>query len=913
MNNSLVIRANGAAVRAKGARGMSAAFGRFVNSSCCNDGWLASRVFPLSRVVNKLFLFLGLSVLLTSVARGQSFQLGQQTLPLPSSALYHGIIGDQPDDNSVQGYNPPVFKWIYSETPQTTFNTDVRVFQFQLSRNSNFSPLYWNITCSNNFYNFLPPITNADGSTYTGTCFWRIVYMNSNQTQTVATGPVHNFTLSPTATIWDRSMLADTNYLLAIATNHPHIWFNPNNVSAMASFLKTHPWPTYGQSYSTITNIAAYYQSQPWWGSRTITNLSGGSILGASQGAQYVAFGYYMSGSNSMFDIKGAANSLDLFATAFRQQNFDMQDPYSFDPGAENAFAIAYDWLYPFMSPAQRSNVLYTIVSLTKFCAYNDYWGYTSIPTVTNRIYTNALTTPFFSAMKIATSHERYCGPVGLENCIATMGENPDMLALFPMFMNYSLAQFDPYQGDEGRGYSENGNFKYDREFGASTLAAVTFPEAKLWMNPIYTNLGTFFANFEPLGYRGVMEPWGDLSYGMLCQWYHTRYYDLALLTQNGAMLRQFNRAFTERQNSPDSFPMLGEAFLPYYFPTPIETDWADSSYFDIVRGWAMSSTYKPTDWAAFTNGVGFVFQARPAGARLEHSSVTDGQVDLWAYGASCTAAGAVGGYAKHPMYYDGLMVNGIGLMNAIVPPTDAYYSKFIAFTNLPSFTYVAADITKAFNRSNFNSGGLGNIAYPFYAFASNTVPYVANVQRHVVFPHKKYLVLYDQMQTTQPATFQWIWHIFEPTAVFNPGAASFHYTCTNNYNGSNVTVYVQHIVNPNLMAFTNVVGTSLAKFNPFTGENYMGKDDDTGPYWNSTVWAYNRTPASNWHFMTVIYPVKWGDSPPVITRIDDYTVKVQKGGTTDTISFTPGSYQPTVSLQLQAGPSPPQNLRIGP
>jgi len=286
----------------------------------------------------------------------------------------------------------------------------------------------------------------------------------------------------------------------------------------------------------------------------------------------------------------------------------------------------------------------------------------------------------------------------------------------------------------------------------------------------------------------------------------------------------------------------------------------------------------------------------------------------LWAYGASVSSGGAAGGYSKHPMFYNGLMVNGIGVMNQIVPPTDPYYARFIAFTNLPSFTYVAADITKAFNRTNWpNGGGLGNVAYPFYGFPSNTVPYVSNIQRHVVFPHKKYLVLYDQMQTTQPATFQWLWHVFEPTASYNNANASFTYTATNNYMGSNVTVYVQHIVNPALMAFTNTVGTNLAKFNPFTGENYMGKDDDTGPFYSSTQWAYNKTPTNNWHFMTVIYPVKWGDTPPVITRIDDYTVKVQKSGTTDTISFAPGTYQPTASLQLQAGPAPPQNLRIGP
>jgi hypothetical protein len=881
-------------------------FYRLVNLRCTDS----RTTFPFRHVVNKLAVFLGSCALLVSSASAQTVQLGQQTLPLPSSALWHGIIGDQPADNSVQGYNPPVFKWIYSETPQSTFLNFVRTFQFQLSTNASFSPLYWNIVCSNNFYNFVPPITNADGSAYAGTNYWRIVYMNADQSQTVGTGPVHTFTLAPGATLWDRSMLADTNYLMGIATNHPHMWFNAKNLSAMSSFLQTHPWP--GQNWGSVTNTAGYFQSQSWWNNSSITNL-GGSFLLAANGAQTVAFSYYMSGSNSMFDIKGAANTLDWFATTFLQQQKDMQDPYTVDPGGENSFATAYDWLYPFMTPAQRSHVLYALVSLTKFCAYSDGWAYISQPAVTNRIYTNSLQTPFYTAMKIGTSHERYDSAVGLECCIAAMGENSDLLGLFPMFMNYSFAQFDPYQGDEGRGYSEQDNFKYDRLFGASTLSTVQFPEAKLWMNPIYTNLGTFFANWEPVGWLSTLDPWGDLGYGFRSQWYNTRYFDLALLTQNGAILRQFNRSSLFRLSAPDNFALNGEAFLPYYFPTPVETDWADSSYLDVVRGWAISSSLRPTDWGAFTNGVGFVFQARPAGARLEHSSLTDGQVELWAYGANCTTGGAAGGYAKHSMYYDGLMVNGIGLMNAVSPPTDAYLSRIIAFTNAPSFTYVAADITKAFNRSNYNTGGLGNMNYPFYTYASNTVPYVSNIQRHVLFPHKKYLVLYDQMQTTQPATFQWIWHVFEPTAVFKAANGSLTYTCTNDYNGSNVTVYVQHIVNSSLLAFTNVVGASLSKFNPFTGENYFGKDNDTGPYYNSTLWAYNRTPTNNWHFMTVIYPVKWGDAPPTITRIDDSTVKVQKGGISDTISFSQAGYQPSISLQLQSGPAPPQNLRIGP
>jgi hypothetical protein len=158
-----------------------------------------------------------------------------------------------------------------------------------------------------------------------------------------------------------------------------------------------------------------------------------------------------------------------------------------------------------------------------------------------------------------------------------------------------------------------------------------------------------------------------------------------------------------------------------------------------------------------------------------------------------------------------------------------------------------------------------------------------------------------------------------EPTSVVNTNACSFSYTCTNQYNGSNVAVYVQHVVDPSLMGLKNEVGTNLSKFDPFTGENYFGKDNDLGPFYNSTVWAYNRTPTTNWHFLTVVFPVKWGQSAPTITRVDDYTVHVQQGADDDVISVDASTSPPTFTLNLNGptlGPShlsPPSDLRVAP
>ncbi len=54
----------------------------------------------------------------------------------------------------MQNLNPPVFTWIYYENPQLFSNNGYRKYAFlrlQLSPNANFSPLTWDIVCSNNF------------------------------------------------------------------------------------------------------------------------------------------------------------------------------------------------------------------------------------------------------------------------------------------------------------------------------------------------------------------------------------------------------------------------------------------------------------------------------------------------------------------------------------------------------------------------------------------------------------------------------------------------------------------------------------------------------------------------------------------------------------------------------------------
>jgi hypothetical protein len=94
---------------------------------------------------------------------------------LPQSDYWLLLQGNSPSGGTVQQFNPPLFHWLYNEDPANAATLDIRYFEFELSTNSaaTFSSLYWDITCSNNFYSLLPPITNASGAPWLGTNYWR--------------------------------------------------------------------------------------------------------------------------------------------------------------------------------------------------------------------------------------------------------------------------------------------------------------------------------------------------------------------------------------------------------------------------------------------------------------------------------------------------------------------------------------------------------------------------------------------------------------------------------------------------------------------------------------------------------------------------------------------------------------------
>jgi hypothetical protein len=733
--------------------------------------------------------------------------------------------------------------------------------------------------------------------------------MNSNATQVIATSAVRTFTMPADAVKWDRSMFTNTAWLISKTALHPHLYFTSAERPAVLKWCQTSQWAS---AWLAISNRAFQTITQTWWNTPAARDLYDWPWRIAE-----IALVYLLT-TNSFLLSADPMEAATQFAEYWFSNRFDLQESNEDKLGL---MALIYDWLYPHMTGVQRTTVRSAIESTCRYFLHSYWWFGDPAPPDRNYLPPSKISAG--SAAMLGSSHPTRAAGAGLMCALAAMGESEFLRALFPYVMNYSIAQFGPYVDDggpinQGRGYLQ-GQLGWGRA-APSILASSVFPEARLQSNPRWRGIVEFMMHMEPILFSQVNEPWGDLGKGRPTYWLSYYMRDLALYAQSAEGWRHYLRAIenSDRYIGP---PDVRQLLIPYRFPPPGEAA-ASTVFVNPDGGWAISASKPPNSYDAYTNGVGFITHARPRGSEVNHSEFTDGEVQMWAYGATITDGG-VGSYRKHPMYHNCLLVDGIGTWLPQRPLHD-WFSRLIAWTNTDAFTYVAMDITRAFNRSNFTIGGynLNNAAVNFYS--THKVPHVSLVERHIVFPRKKYWVIFDRLQTTSNATFTWKWNVLEPTAVVNTNTVvgantnswGFSYSCTNHYNGSNVFVFVGHVSDPGALSVIHLAGTDYARYNPITGEDYGATDGDPNPRWNHTIWVSNSTKTTNWHFLSVVFPRRWDMREPEIQGIpgDNSAVRVKLPRSfDDTIRFRESGTNVIVELVLSDPPEAPQGLAVVP
>jgi hypothetical protein len=786
--------------------------------------------------------------------------------------------------------------------------------------------------------------------------YWAVGYCHGSNTTVYAWSSTNAFTITNGTPQWDRSLLAtpdplaiDTAPTYLAGKGHPFIGVTQSTRVAASNYLfasiagylsgtNDHIIYDLGHGFQSITNTAG----------RAITNtvywptnvMAGGGFSGNAISGEWaidiadVCLMWVLTRdatwSNAHPEV--ALNYCANYYLTNGGYKTDVIADSKYDD-LERTLALGYDWCYDLMDSTTKSNVLYALAMRSRYmlCGFTfGLWesltpAYTDAKGDPTGAYTDGFRVRPGSISKWGHSH-------GTDNCnnsfvtgMAGGADHPWCAQWFNYYVNFMLGPtyiFKNVMGS-GRPYTEVHIWE-KKAMLTHCFAQMALPEIGFTNNPFWKKMGDWWDLGLPMGLYQGHEAWGDTTIGREDLWQNDHFgRELSLFTQNGAYMRHWKNEWEYWKNvlnhgtSLDSFET---ALIPYNFPHPqiTDTDTTNLNLFYPNEGWLMSVPSAPGNLACFTNGVGLIMQAKPAGSIRGHSHVNDGTYQIWAYGANVTDLGAAtstGGYGNinGVPWVTGLqlMVNGFSIFTPQYKMIEPWYSRFYAYTNGGSFLYCAADITKAYCRSNFSISGDG-IPVAFVNLQSGgPTPYVSNVTRQVVFNRSKYFVVYDTVQTGNAATntFHDVYNVQMDTLNLDTNLMSFTYTSTNAYNTNLfVTNYVSYITDPSTLTVTDQSGTNV-RINPITLENeWTNGVGDVGDKWARAhaLWFGNKTPANSFHFMKVIYPVKWGDTAPTITRLDNNTVAVTNGSEWDVIGFdtnTASSFNASIVVNVSGAP----------
>src|SRR5581483_7948391 len=236
------------------------------------------------------------------------------------------------------------------------------------------------------------------------------------------------------------------------------------------------------------------YFTNTWWNSDSITNQNNWSQF-SSDWAQ-VGYMHQLETNSAISNFIVSADPgrmMEIWATNWVKYGYCFEDPY-IGAGEVNWMGCAYDWLYDIMTDQQRSNVLHAMELVAQDWVYQQwYYNAPGKATDAGNNFTNILRVRFGSAAREGESHSRN-GQAALAVTLAGMGESQILRDMQTYYLNYYIAQFDPFQGDDGRSYNAAQNFDMHRQFASWLMACSVFPDLRLTNAPIYTSLADQFA-----------------------------------------------------------------------------------------------------------------------------------------------------------------------------------------------------------------------------------------------------------------------------------------------------------------------------------------------------------------------------------------------------------------------------------
>lgn len=771
---------------------------------------------------------------------------------------YSRYVNWRPANGEIVHLNPPRISWPYVPNGLLNWYSAAHVFTLQISSESDFSNPRVNVTCSYNFYNTLPELKGSDK------WYWRVGYDVGSDSETWS--PVRSFTLAKNATIWDRSSLAK-DPLKGIG--HPRILFNNENLPAIQKLAKTHP-----ESQAALAHMqrnADKILQKPWWNNFPKTDRdSEQAFYKIAEDLVTVCFVWRMTDDPKYAGVKERALTWASYQPGGRASPEGLGGD-----GGENAtqgnefLALLFDWLYTDLSKEQQTVMIHALEWRI------DHWMNTFTWHARNRKNIDDNAIHYNSLGSLISSHQ-YEGSMDTAVCALVLYEHsPIAREWYDLILNYMIGISNGHGFDEawneGPGY---GSSKFKWFMHASIYYDTALPTANLGKNPFYQKIGDWLCRVIPVGMNH--NAWGNQNNAS--RWNHrATMRKLAYLTGQGRFLLNWQQY--GRKQFDDFRPWI-EYVLPAYYQKPEPKPEDDPVACFDIDGWAMAASGPPSLRTTYEQGVGMIFQSRPRGG-FSHSFNSDNSFQLHAFGQMLNHGGGSSAnedaYAYHTMSHNTILVDGLGQAQPNRGQISPTYGRIAGFSRSRDYVYVAGDATQCYPQKPDDYSRWG---FPIHAvYEKRAVPHLKHFIRHILFVRNSYFVIFDDLVSTKPATFTWLYHIL-PDDPITFDADSFRI----DYRVGKTYVRLQQISHPDKLILDDRQGED-GLINPSTDEDYR-KHRKGDILCGHNLWISNREPANEWTFLTVIYPIKPTEKIPDIHRIDNTTVRVGE----DIISFDPES-----------------------
>lgn len=828
-------------------------------------------------------VFLLVSATILSAYGGDEMSMIDERYILPDDdrESYSRYVNSRPADGAVVHLNPPRFSWPYlpDTVPEST-RVPEQIFTFQISSKRDFSDLHIDVKdVPYNFYNALPILPSNE------TWYWRVGYNVGAADERWS--ETRSFTIADDAEEWDRSGLADPDLA---SIGHPRILFNPDNLKEIRLLKDSDP-----ESKAIARSMkeqANKIMLSDWWSNFPETDLIDPEKVGydyyrMSHDILIVAFAYMIFEDPKYLECK------ERFVKFASWEKGGYSSPEGAggkavvgaqeDATKANEFlALCFDWFYDKLSEEEREVMINSLEwrldhTINKFARRQKEDG----------------TLHPHSLSLICFSHAFEGSMDTLPACLAIYEHSQIARDAFHLGVNYLVGITNGFgfeEGwNEGTGY---GNSKMKWLMNATIYFDTAIPGIDLGKNPFYRTISDFFCRIAPVGLQHTSFGNGGINKSRIHGNRASNFRKVAYLTGDGRFLR--NRRETlkmqGRENRPYYHRPWIEYVLPYYYKRPQERLDDSGTGLYKIAGWVTVDSKIPSVYDDYKDSVGMIFHCRPRGG-YSHSFFNENAFDIFAYGEVITHGGGTtenrDNYADQTMAHNSMLIDGVGQYQFRYWPLSQVGGKYhrvphdrvgyiSAFKETDDYVYWSGDATNAYE----------------------TVTYLKRFRRHVLFVKNKYFVIFDDLATDpdhEPSKFQWLYHIYPDASLKMDGSkAQFEYQI------GKTRVKVKHIASSGALVCEDRSGID-GLVNPITDEDYS-KFGEGDVLFQHNIWVSNSSPANEFQFLTVIFPYKDGDPEPIITGLDDMTVRIQYGSETDTISYDPNSpYKADICVDYRA------------